>query len=80
MADGSSSNSIEQAYEEGSERFSAAEKDFPRVGGKEVQMKGLSLRSFPAVLAVLARFPDWVRRSETLGGGGGLGIQDCEDT
>lgn len=41
-------------------------------------MRGLSLRSLPAILAFLPRFPDWVRRSETLGGGGGLGIQDSD--
>lgn len=43
-------------------------------------MRGLSLRSFPAILPALPRFPDCVRRSETLGGGGGFGIHDSDDT
>ena len=80
VAVGSAWNSIEHRYSDSSERFSAADSDLPRFGGKDVEMRGLSFRSFPANLPSFPRFPDWVRRSETLGGGGGLGIQDCEDT
>ena len=68
---------MEHRYGAGSERFSPARADFPRLGGKEVTTSGASFRSFPAILE-RPRFPDCVRRRETLGGGGGLGIQDWE--
>ena len=42
-------------------------------------MSGLSFRSLPAILPTFPRFPDCVRRSETLGGGGGFGIHDSDD-